>query len=425
MSNKTRGTLCISGLILSAGLSMLFNILAAILCVPLATKLGVEYSSIAIMWTTMSLGATLCLSFLGKLFDKINPKVMYALGAVTHLLGLSSLAFVNSVTAVVVLYFFVGILNVIISSWGLSMLGSKWIGVGRGSIVGLGSAVAAVFSVIFSPIAASCVTTYGFETTAIASGAILFACSLVLALVFICKSPEAYGAEPIDLNFLKKKNEKATETIQYNETKMPLSNIVKLPVLWAVMLIPFLISAVQNGIYSNRAGVFELMGFDLMQIATLSAIWTVANCLFVMLFGFLCDRIGFKKPLIVFAILGIALYFSWPILKSGGYTAGVILCIFANVGQIGNYIGPNVMVPLFGHDKSNTLISWTGFAASIGAMISPIVIALLPSYDTFFIICGVVFVIVLLLSVLGVSKTAVRSIQEQDKKYIEKHGITD
>lgn len=425
MNNKTRGTMCIIGMILSTGMSMLVAIFAALYCIPLVTKLGVEYSSIAIMWTTLTIGVLVALTFLGKLFDNINPKIIYAVGSLSYLLALSSLSYVKSVTAVIILYFFVGLLYCPLSTSGLSILGSKWIGVGRGSVIGLGSAVAAVFSVIFSPIAAACINNYGFETTALASGIILFICSLIISLAFICKPPEAYGAEPIDLNFFKKKDEKSVKEIQYNETKMPLSNITKIPVFWAVLLIPFIISMAQMGIYSNRAGIFELMGMDLVQIGILSGFWTVANCLFVMLFGFLCDKIGYHKPLIIFSIIGIALYISWPLLKNGGFASAMVLCFFGNVGQINNYIGPNVMLPLFGRGKSNTLISWAAFAAAVGGMISPIVVALLPSYDTFFIIGSVLFVVALVLSISATGKSAVKRIQEKDKKYIEEHGIIE
>ena len=72
--NSIKAFLCCGGCVLNIGLSYLFTNLVGLFCVPLATKLGVQYAQIAIIWTTLSLGAIASRSFTGTLFQKYNPK---------------------------------------------------------------------------------------------------------------------------------------------------------------------------------------------------------------------------------------------------------------------------------------------------------------------------------------------------------------
>ncbi len=70
----------------------------------------------------------------------------------------------------------------------------QWIGVGRGTIVGLTGAFAGIITIFISPLAAKMVNIAGFETVAIASGLILGGLHVVSTLLFVCRPPEAFTA---------------------------------------------------------------------------------------------------------------------------------------------------------------------------------------------------------------------------------------
>lgn len=418
-NNITRGALCCSGCVLNIGYCYLMSNLAGLFCVPLATKLGVGFAEIAIIWTTLSLGSVIARSFQGQLYDRFDPKLVTLIGGLAAPLALISMAYVTSTTQIVIIFLFVGILNTFCGSVPFALLGSKWIGIGRGTIIGLSGAFAGIITLIVSPIAAKLVGAYSFETVAVATGIILGALHVVTTLVFVCKPPEAYGMNPIDIKFLAPKTEKAKKNTEVYETKMPIKNIIKLPIFWVVLLTPVFVAIAQNGFYSNRNGIWAEMGIDLVQIGTLGGMFTLFNALSVWLFGFLCDKIGFRKTVLGFAGVGALVYGLFPVYAGFGYAAGLAMTLLFNVGQFNAYIGPNVMVPLFGRNKSNVLISWSGMISAIGGMLAPVIIKFLSDYQAFMTTCTVLYVLVFVLMLIATKPSQVEKIKELDKKYIE------
>lgn len=423
MKNTTRAFLCCGGSVVNIGFSFLSMNLVGLFCVPLASKLGVEYSQLAIIWTTLTFGSIIGRYFAGQLFDKFNPKVLCAGGAISYLLALVCLIFIKSTTTAYILFFFVGITNVFAGTLPFQLLGSKWIGIGRGTIIGMTAIFSAIFDMIFAPIVASYATKYGFEKTAIISGIILFVCHVAVSLICISREPSAYGMEPVDLKFLEGKDKKSATANEIYETKMPIRKIMKLPVFWVLMFIPLLISLAQQSFYSNRAGVFNSMGLDLTQVAFLVGLYSIGNCILVWGFGFLCDKIGFRKTILGYASIGAILWFAWPGLKSMLFVGGLIITFFANVSQINNYFGPNVMIPLFGLNKSNKLISWSTMIAAAGGMIAPLIVSLVSSYDTIFLMAASIYVVVFMLTLVATKPSSIAKIKEEDKVYMEENNI--
>ena len=167
------------------------------------------------------------------------------------------------------------------------------------------------------------------------------------------------------------------------------------------------------------------MGLSLEQIGTLGGVFTLCNAIFVWVFGFLSDKIGFRKTVLGFAVLGIVVYALYPVYAGLGYAAAFAMAIFFNVGQINAYFGPNVMLPLFGKNKSNVTISWSSMIASAGAMLAPVVVKFAGSYNNFFIIGAVIYVIVLVLTIIATMPSSLQKIKDVDAKYVEAHGITE
>jgi len=406
-NNVVKGSLCCAGCVINVGFSYLMTNLAGLLCVPLMTKLGCAYTDIAMIWTTLSLGAVIARTFQGQLYDKFNPKIVTLLGAFSYIFGLCGLAFVKTPMQAVLLYVLVGMSNSFCGSLPFALLGSKWIGVGRGTIVGLTGAFAGIITIFISPLAAKMVNIAGFETVAIASGLILG------------------GMSPIDIHFLAPKNNKNSAETAVYETRMPIKELFKLPVFWIVLVLPAFIAITQSGFYSNRSGIWTEMGLSLEQIGTLGGVFTLCNAIFVWVFGFLSDKIGFRKTVLGFAVLGVVVYALYPVYAGLGYAAAFAMAIFFNVGQINAYFGPNVMLPLFGKNKSNVTISWSSMIASAGAMLAPVVVKFAGSYNNFFIIGAVIYVIVLVLTIIATMPSSLQKIKDVDAKYVEAHGITE
>ena len=180
---------------------------------------------------------------------------------------------------------------------------------------------------------------------------------------------------------------------------------------------------VQNVVLCAAAA--QGLGLSLEQIGTLGGVFTLCNAIFVWVFGFLSDKIGFRKTVLGFAVLGVVVYALYPVYAGLGYAAAFAMAIFFNVGQINAYFGPNVMLPLFGKNKSNVTISWSSMIASTGAMLAPVVVKFAGSYNNFFIIGAVIYVIVLVLTIIATMPSSLQKIKDVDAKYVEAHGITE
>lgn len=424
-NNVLRGSLCCAGCVINVGFSYFMNNLVGLLCVPLIAKIGCAYSDIALIWTTLSLGSMLARSFQGQLYDKFNPKIVTLLGAFGYIFGLCGLAYVKTPLQAILIYIVVGMANSFCGSLPFALLGSKWIGVGRGTIIGLTGAFGGIITLIAAPFAAEMVNSAGFETVAIASGLILGGLHVLSTLLFVCRPPEAYGMSPIDIKFLAPKSEKSKAETEIYETKMPVKELFKLPVFWIVLILPAVIAITQTGFYSNRNGIWTEMGLTLEQIGVLGGVFTFCNAIFVWFFGFLSDKIGFRKTTIGFAVLGIAVFALYPVYFGWGYAAGFAMAVLFNVGQINAYFGPNVMLPLFGKNKSNVTISWSSMIAAAGGILAPVVVRLAGTYNNFFVIGSVIWVLVLVFTLIATKPSSLQKIKEADAKYIGAHGITE
>ena len=169
----------------------------------------------------------------------------------------------------------------------------------------------------------------------------------------------------------------------------------------------------------------RILGFNDIQAASIAGIFSACLYLLPTFAGALADKIGFRKPVLGFAVLGVVVYALYPVYAGLGYAAAFAMAIFFNVGQINAYFGPNVMLPLFGKNKSNVTISWSSMIASAGAMLAPVVVKFAGSYNNFFIIGAVIYVIVLVLTIIATMPSSLQKIKDVDAKYVEAHGITE
>ena len=169
----------------------------------------------------------------------------------------------------------------------------------------------------------------------------------------------------------------------------------------------------------------RILGFNDIQAASIAGIFSARLYLLPTFAGALADKIGFRKTVLGFAVLGVVVYALYPVYAGLGYAAAFAMAIFFNVGQINAYFGPNVMLPLFGKNKSNVTISWSSMIASAGAMLAPVVVKFAGSYNNFFIIGAVIYVIVLVLTIIATMPSSLQKIKDVDAKYVEAHGITE
>lgn len=194
----------------------------------------------------------------------------------------------------------------------------------------------------------------------------------MLGLLFVCDAPEKYGMQQI---VLKEKEGKKTRTIgadsKVYETAMPMSKLLRQPLLWVVLVCPFLMQFACTTYYSNQSLVLGSMGLDVMQISYCVSIVSLSQMILVPLFGVLSDVISARKTLIIYCVVAAANMFLFGVTSQMGLIGGMILA-FYNAGMVNLYFGAVVATPLFGVNKSATITGWYNASVSVAAMIAPV-----------------------------------------------------
>lgn len=251
---------------------------------------------------------------------------------------------------------------------------------------------------------------------------------VVLGLLFVCDAPEKYGMQQI---VLKEKEGKKTRTIgadsKVYETAMPMSKLLRQPLLWVVLVCPFLMQFACTTYYSNQSLVLGSMGLDVMQISYCVSIVSLSQMILVPLFGVLSDVISARKTLIIYCVVAAANMFLFGVTSQMGLIGGMILAFFYNAGMVNLYFGAVVATPLFGVNKSATITGWCNASVSVAAMIAPVFAAgLYGATDSFVLplaIAGCCFTVVVILAAIGMSSKARKHLEAADKPYKEAEAI--
>lgn len=149
-------------------------------------KFDFSLAAFSLIFTFGSLASAVCSPFLGKLFGKINVKILFLIGSI-----LSSLAFVGFgfSHALPEFYLFSAIAQigcVLFSGLGTAYLIGTWFPKeGRGEALGLAFAGGSIGNVFLQPLVSSTLASKGSSTAYIIFGIASLVASLVLVLLFI------------------------------------------------------------------------------------------------------------------------------------------------------------------------------------------------------------------------------------------------
>lgn len=191
---------------------------------------------------------------------------------------------------------------------------------------------------------------------------------------------------------------------------MPISKLLRQPLLWAVLVCPFLMQFACTIYYSNQSLVLGSMGLDVVQISYCVSIVSISQMILVPLFGVLSDVISARKTLIIYCVVGAANMFLFSLTSQMGLIGGMIIAFFYNAGMVNLYFGAVVATPLFGVNKSATITGWCNASVSVAAMIAPVFAAGLYGATGSFVlplaIAGCCFTVVVILAAIGMSSKA-------------------
>lgn len=299
----------------------------------------------------------------------LKTKYVYVIGGILQGALLVTMGYSTNLMLVYVMAFLFGIGNKFCGAMTHQINVTNWFASGRGTISSMGTLVSGLINAIMATVTGVLSSMFGYQTYSLIAGFVLAGIIVVLGLLFVCDAPEKYGMQQI---VLKEKEGKKTRTIgadsKVYETAMPISKLLRQPLLWAVLVCPFLMQFACTIYYSNQSLVLGSMGLDVVQISYCVSIVSISQMILVPLFGVLSDVISARKTLIIYCVVGAANMFLFSLTSQVGLIGGMIIAFFYNAGMVNLYFGAVVATPLFGVNKSATITGWCNASVSVAAM---------------------------------------------------------
>ncbi|MBB6446213.1 MFS transporter [Bacillus benzoevorans] len=284
-----------------------------------STELGVGTADIVFYTTLMYFVITITLPFAGKIFSKINMRLLLSIAALADALAFGLMGTYTSVYQFYVSGVILGIANSFLIYAAVPLIINNWFKVKMGTVLGLSMTFMGIGGAISAPIAGYLIETIGWRPSYMVLGAIVAVITLPFTIFVIRKDPKeknmtAYGAEIAETS-----SKKVVE-----ETGTSLKHAIK--------SIPFYALFIFTGFLGLVVTVnFHIPNHLLSEGFSTSYAATVVTCVMIgqtsgkFIIGWLNDKIGIKLT----SFIGI-----------GSGMIGILLILFSGtIGGASIYIG--------------------------------------------------------------------------------------
>ena len=258
---------------------------------------GFSFASFSLMFTIGTIISAVCSPFIGKLFTKVNVKVLYIIASI--LVGVGFMAFAFAGNHLIAYYILAGIVQVgvaTMSSIGVPTLINAWFKVNKGTAMGIAFSGGGLGNIFLQMIAGKWLSdpAIGYKGAYIRFGAIALVISLILSIFFV-RMPKS--KEELEANIPKKKkgDENATHHISWGYT---VSEATKMPQFWMIgisfIFVGFYVSGVALQFIAYLQSIEEA-GILLIPSARIASMFGLFSIFGSILGGMLFDKLGLAK----------------------------------------------------------------------------------------------------------------------------------
>ncbi len=342
----------------------IFNSCAGIFFMPVSKELGIGVGQLSLYITIQSLVSMFIMPFTGKLFNKVNIRVL--LGGAFALLAV---AFGAMSAAKAVWWFYIcgaliGVACAFILYMPVPILINSWFREKSGMAMGIAMAFAGVGAVIFNPIVNALVQSMGWRKGYIMTAVIGAVIVLPFVLFVVRSKPADKGLLPYGA-----KESAAAAAAAEQLEGVPASKALKSTAFVMTALFAGVI-IMGSGITSHIPGIAANYGFSTAIGATAASMLGIGVIIGKLLIGFLSDKLGPAKGIIINLIAGCAGLVM--VLFNGGSSillyGGVILLGFGTC--LGTVSPALVAKTAFGVRDYNVIYSYISTVSSLAGAIS-------------------------------------------------------
>ncbi|WP_290459604.1 conjugated bile salt MFS transporter [Romboutsia ilealis] len=336
---------------------------------------GFSFASFSLMFTIGTIISAVCSPFIGKLFTKVNVKILYIIASI--LVGVGFMAFAFAGNHLVAYYILAGIVQIgvaTMSSIGVPTLINSWFKVNKGSAMGIAFAGGGLGNVFLQMIAGKWLAdpAIGYKGAYIRFGAIALVISLILSIFFV-RMPKS--KEELEANIPKKKkdDEKAIHHISWGYT---ISEVTKMPQFWligiAFIFVGFYVAGIALQFIAYLQNLEEA-GTLLIPAATIASLFGLFSIFGTILGGMLFDKFGLSKSYAFSGILVVIACLCLIFIPNMNYL-GYIFPICFGISMFSYIMGPSYMTgALFGDREYSAILGIIQIFFALGFAIgSPI-----------------------------------------------------
>ena len=295
-------------MMMAGGMGLVLNVMGNYFA-PMATAFGLvnpatgapDVTQVTLLMTVYSYVMLVWLPFCGRLFDRVDARVLFGASGALIVIGLVLMNVWTEVWQIYISGALFGLAGPAIFLVGPSVLINNWFAPKQaGKFLGIASAFTGVGTFVWSPVFAGIIKSNGYQMGFMVEAVVAAVLILVPALFFFRTRPEDVGLEPYGIEKETAEGEVAKKSGVSG--KFALGTIA----FWCILVAAGLISL--GGGYKSMmpTAVQSVGGSDLAMLgASMISAAAVGNILGKVVLGALADKVGIRNAMVCFAIVSM------------------------------------------------------------------------------------------------------------------------
>lgn len=330
---------------------------------------GFSYASFTLIFTIGTFVSAICSPFIGKLYTKVNAKVLYIIGSI--LVGggfmLYSIAG-DKLFAYYMIAVIVQVGNAIVSAIGVPTLINAWFKVNKGKALGIAFCGGGIGNIFLQILAGKWLANpnIGYKGAYLRFGLIALVGSLLIS-IFLIRMPKSQ--DELAANTPKNKLEGQEDVAHHVSWGYTMGETTKMPQFWLIAASFIFIGFYVSGFALQFIAYFQSLessGILLISSATLASLFGLFSIFGNLFGGVLFDKLGLAKS---FALAGILVIISGVCLLFVGSinVLGYVFTFAFGVSMFSYVMGPSYMTSsLFGDRDYGSILGFIQLFFALG-----------------------------------------------------------
>lgn len=335
---------------------------------PITLELGISRSAYSVAVTFVG-GIVSCLALMvsGPLFQRLGYRKMLCIGMPCVILGYGLMAFVSGMTGLILSSVLQGIAVGLCTSVTANRVVNAWFHRHRGMVWGVLASVTGLGGSLWSGILPSLIGRMGWRNVYLSMAGVLIAI-LALNLLLVRNAPEEIGLLPYGKGaHLEAHKAAAVKVLNYQGCSF--RELVKKPVFYLLLVALTGLFICIYLPYSVIVAHGSDRGLSAEQSSGMQSIMLLVLAGGKILLGWLLDRIGVRKVLLLCCGFGIAALYLLAAMTGYG-TAVAAVVLYGLSLPVLTIVVPALTIDLFGYHSSAVAIGIFSSLAPVGSMIA-------------------------------------------------------